>query len=59
MVSLDGDRNNLDIKNLNCIDRRGTAIMAKNKWWTENKVITANGVRWCNLYCVAKDKGVV
>lgn len=59
VVSLDGDRNNLDIKNLDCIDRRGTAIMAKNKWWTENKVITANGVRWCNLYCVAKDKGVV
>lgn len=59
VVSLDGDRSNVDLRNLDCIDRRGTAIMAKSGWWTDNKVITADGIRWCNLYCVAKDKGLL
>lgn len=58
VVSLDGDKSNVDKDNLYLMDRRGTVIMAKNGWWTGNKVLTANGCRWCNLYCTAKDNGV-
>lgn len=59
VISLDGNKYNIEPKNLYCIDRRGTVIMAKLGWFTENKAITRTGARWCNLYCLAKDEGIV
>lgn len=59
VVFASDDRTDVSLKNLALIDRRGTAIMSKLGWWTDNKVITKDGVQWCNLYFVAKDNGVV
>lgn len=59
VVSLNGNPCDTDIKNIGVIDVRGTARMAKNGWWTDNSVITGDGVQWCNLFYTAKDNGVV
>lgn len=59
VVVLDGDKTNIEKDNLYLIDRRGTATMAKYGWWTSNRVITANGCQWCNLYYTSKDKEVL
>lgn len=59
VVSLNGDPNDTDIRNIGIIDRRGKAVMAKKGWWTDNRVITGDGVQWCNLYYTAKDNGIV
>lgn len=59
VVSLNGDPNDTDIRNIGIIDRRGKAVMAKKGWWTDNRFITGDGVQWCNLYYTAKDSGVV
>lgn len=58
VCSLNGDPNDTDIRNIGIIDKRGTAIMAKKGWWTDNRVITGDGAQWCNLYYTAKDKGI-
>lgn len=59
VVFLTDDHNNVSLKNLGLIDRRGTAIMSKMDWWSSNRVITGNGVQWCNLWLTAKDNGVL
>lgn len=58
IIALDGNKDNVSLDNLCCVDRRGTAIMAKFHWFTDNKVITSTGAQWCNLYLTAKDNGV-
>lgn len=58
VISLNGNPNDTDIKNIGIIDKRGTARMAKNGWWTDNSVITGDGAQWCNLYYTAKDNGI-
>ena len=58
VISLNGNPNDTDIKNIGIIDKRGTAVMAKKGWWTTNSVITGDGAQWCNLYYVAKDNEI-
>lgn len=58
VCSLTGDPNDTDIHNIGIIDKRGTSVMAKKGWWTDNRVITGDGAEWCNLYYVLKDQGV-
>lgn len=58
VISLNGNPNDTDIKNIGIIDKRGTARMAKNGWWTDNSVITGDGAQWCNLYYTAKDNRI-
>ena len=50
VIFLDGDRENLDINNLYCIDRQISAIMAANKWFTNSRVHTLTAIKWCELY---------
>lgn len=54
------NKNPLDenIDHIGCLDKRGTARMAKHEWWTDNVEITRLGVMWCNLYYLLKDRGV-
>lgn len=59
VISLNGNPNDTDIKNIGIIDKRGTAVMAKKGWWTDNTVITADGAQWCNLYYTAKDNNAL
>lgn len=58
VISLNGNPNDTDIKNIGIVDKRGTARMAKSGWWTDNSVITGDGAQWCNLYYTAKDNGI-
>lgn len=59
VIFLDGDSRNLSPENLYCIDRRGTPIMAKLGWWSDNQILTKTGAEWCNLYLTAKDNGIL
>lgn len=58
VCSLNGDQNDTNIEDIGIIDRRGKAVMAKKGWWTDNEVITGDGMMWCNLYYTAKDNGI-
>ena len=55
VIFLDGDRENLDIENLYCIDRRISAIMAANKWYTNSREHTLTAIKWCELHYALKD----
>lgn len=59
VCSLNGNREDTDIRNIGIIDKRYTGVMGSHGWWTENSVITGDGVQWCNLYAVAKDHSVL
>lgn len=45
VCSLNGNPNDTDIRNIGIIDKRGTVRMAKHGWWTDNRVITGDGVQ--------------
>lgn len=59
VVFLTDNHRDVSLKNLGLVDRRGTPIMCKMGWWTDNRVITGDGLQWCNLYYTAKDRGIV
>lgn len=52
---LDGNRNNLDISNLYCIDRKISAILSHNRWWTESREHTLTAIKWCELWYAMKE----
>ena len=52
---LDGDNNNFDLNNLYPINRKISAIMSKNKWWTHSRNHTLAAIKWCELFYVLKD----
>lgn len=47
---LDNDRNNFNIDNLFMIDRKISAIMSSNQWWSTNPEFTKTAIMWCKLY---------
>lgn len=49
IIFLDCNRNNYDIDNLYCIDRRVSAILAKNKWYSNSPEITKTGIMYAKL----------
>lgn len=55
VIFLDGDKENLDINNLYCIDRRISVIMAKNGWYTDSRQHTLTAIKWCELYYALKE----
>ena len=56
VVFLDGNRNNLAIENLYCIDRKISIRMASNKWYTEDKELTLTAIKWCELNVAINNK---
>lgn len=56
VIFLDGNKSNLDINNLYCIDRRISVVMAKNKWYTNSKEHTLTAIKWCELYYALNNK---
>lgn len=52
---LDGNTDNFDINNLYCIDRKISAIMSSNKWWTNNRENTLTAIKWCELHYALKE----
>lgn len=51
---LDNDRNNFSIDNLFMIDRKISAIMSSNQWWSTNPDLTKTAILWCKLYYAMK-----
>lgn len=47
---LDCDRENFSLNNLYCIDRKISAILAKNKWYSTNPQITLAGIKFAELH---------
>lgn len=54
VIFLDGNRDNLDINNLYCIDRKISAVMAKNRWYTNSIEHTLTAIKWCELFYAMK-----
>ena len=52
---LDGDRDNFDLSNLYCIDRKISALLTKNHWWTNDRDLTLTAIKWCELYYAIKE----
>lgn len=51
---LDNNPENFELDNLYCIDRRISALMSSNHWWTDSKLHTLTAIKWCELYYVLK-----
>lgn len=47
---LDNDRENFNIDNLYMIDRKISAIMSSNRWWSTNPQLTKTAILWCKLH---------
>ena len=47
---LDGNTENFDINNLYPIDRKISAMMSSNRWWTKDREHTLTAIKWCELY---------
>lgn len=58
IIFLDGDRDNLAIDNLACIDRKTLVRLAKSGWHSENKDLTKTGIYYWNLYYSLKNGGI-
>lgn len=55
IVFLDGNIQNIDISNLYCIDRKISAVMASNRWYSKNAEFTLTAIKWCELYYALKN----
>ena len=51
---LDGNSKNFDIDNLYCIDRKISAIMSANHWWSTDREHTLTAIKWCELHYALK-----
>lgn len=51
---LDNDRNNFNIENLYMIDRKISAIMSSNRWWSTDPQLTKTAILWCKLHYAIK-----
>ena len=52
---LDGNNDNFELDNLYAIDRRISAIMSSNRWWTDSKEHTLTAIKWCELFYALKE----
>lgn len=51
---LDGNPQNFDLDNLYPIDRKISAVMSKNRWWTDSRERTLTAIKWCELFYAIK-----
>lgn len=51
---LDNDRNNFNIENLYMINRKISAIMSSNRWWSSDPELTKTAIIWCKLHYAIK-----
>lgn len=52
---LDGNTQNFDLDNLYPIDRKISAVMSNNQWWTDSKEHTLTAIKWCELFYAIKN----
>ena len=53
---LDGNTENFDINNLYPIDRKISAVMSSNQWWTKDREHTLTAIKWCELHYALQAK---
>ena len=53
---LDGNTENFDIDNLYPIDRKISAVMSSNQWWTKDREHTLTAIKWCELHYALKGR---
>jgi len=58
IIHLDGNKWNLDKENLAVIDRKISAIMTAEGFWSTDSEVTKTGIEWSKLKIVLKEKGV-
>lgn len=51
---LDGNAENFDVDNLYPIDRKISACMSANGWWTNDRDHTLTAIKWCELHFAMK-----
>lgn len=49
VIFLDCDRGNFSLDNLYAIDRKISARLAKNGWYSKNPELTKAAIKWCEL----------
>lgn len=54
VVFLDCNRNNFEISNLYCTNRKVTLMMRRNNWFSENPEITLAAIKCCELHFALK-----
>ena len=54
---LDGNTDNFELDNLYPIDRRISAVMSSNQWWTKSREHTLTAIKWCELNYALKGVG--
>ena len=55
VVFLDGDTNNFSLDNLYPIDRKISAVMSSNGWWSSEPKKTMAAIKWCELHYTIKE----
>lgn len=56
IVHLDKDASNNDIDNLYCIKGKVIREMSKNKWFSDNPLLTLTALKYCELYYLLKEQ---
>lgn len=56
VIFLDGDNNNFAADNLYCIDRKISARMASNGWFSGDATVTLTAIKYCELMDALKSK---
>lgn len=49
VIFLDCDKTNFSLDNLYCIDRKISAQLAKNRWYSKDKDVTLTAIKLCEL----------
>lgn len=57
VIFLDGDKSNFEPSNLYCINRKISAQMASNGWFTDDRDVTLTAIRFCELMFALKREG--
>lgn len=47
---LDNNHENFELDNLYAVDRKISAIMSRNRWWTDSREHTLTAIKWCELF---------
>lgn len=56
VIFLDCDKTNFSLDNLYCIDRKISAQLAKNRWYSNDKELTLAAIKLCELQQALKNK---
>ena len=58
ITCLDGNKHNLSPSNLVHIDRKISAIMTAENFWSKNAEVTKSGIAWSKLKIALKERGI-